>query len=1192
MGIIIRNGIPYGAADSKDVTIVAKYSDLADLAVKQSDHIYVVENATNTTSSSTPKTHQSYYYDEDEDAFKPIANINGTVNKILVATGPSGKPADWAVVNSPSYYAVPTRTGETTPGQPTEMVIGTDIPSTMYPAAFGHIGPSTTNPASMPSFSDGYITRDKAIQKIAGAAKINIGEDNSNYSAQTFWTNSLKGPKVDIGGTAVIEMNGNDYAASTPVLTMRGKAILDMSSTNAGGGDWHIYRGNALATIKAAREIFIKTPDAFTNGYYTIDRSWYPFFHMSGSPALIMDNQATLHMQNGSYMHTAGRAHIDIVGTDRYTWPTPANESPYNFPLYPQVGPTELIMGEGSHLIMAGAGQSTHTVFAMNSEQIVLSANHKFSQGAIAWDTGDGGSALLNVDSNGGAALPWGDFPALNNALHGNFVVGGSAVQSKLGDYRPFYELTNSYMQSTWGDITNDMSEQLNGPMLNIRGRTEFLMGDNMGGFAAFHMTPDNGGVALLDWGEQSGGKTLIKLGNSDGTTEFEMGSCGGHQGFQIKSSGSRSFSWHTGSGCKTSIMIRSKNNGINNVWCEVANSDINIQWDKMQTWFNGQDNFVRMDGLADHVEFVGSTFVMSDDSTPGLSSDTTANYPDIYKRYNLSSSTNYSNFTDFKNNGGSEYTAFLNATRPTQANDGFFGSFIDNSTYTFDESTGYLSKDSSSGPKTFGKGNVTCEVEFYCDYFNFKSSHSSYTKNRDEDRLKQDPGLLEALNDLFKPSAGFNITSADITYLNIGYNGTKYGDTLSMSQYLYKSYPTVRVKVNYTTSVDSLQLAASNFTVNHSLVSALKNKIVDEVVDKPSSGVSCYVYDGKVTATTVVDSQTTYPYTYEVRGYWKSTKKRNKSHMGLNWQNPIQTRESGFTRPVFQMHGQPNFMMRSETYFDRFREFTAMPHSTLKQYTFTPTDAYVGYETNTVQFTVRTNSNSYLYAPDIKTKYWNEFMDAFNQAYPNDTLYSIISVSDSYSRVSSGVYDHTLTVTVLLKSVVERIDAEILTFANSVDFAAFEQTVETTYPGDEYKIAYLKAVSGSSDFTVYYDVVSPQTLDEVQRLKTSVGDDPIFEMVGRSEFRMYGGAYIKGESKNGETTYTFGSTTTSEAPVSFTLTELAALKNMLINPPQSFIPLTQAEYDQLDPPNPDTLYVITDGATAQMLPDASVEEF
>ena len=92
----------------------------------------------------------------------------------------------------------------------------------------------------------------------------------------------------------------------------------------------------------------------------------------------------------------------------------------------------------------------------------------------------------------------------------------------------------------------------------------------------------------------------------------------------------------------------------------------------------------------------------------------------------------------------------------------------------------------------------------------------------------------------------------------------------------------------------------------------------------------------------------------------------------------------------------------------------------------------------------------------------------------------------------------------------------------------------------------------------------------------------------------MYGGARIKAETVYGETTFTFSvsSDASNEQSVSFTLAELAALKNMLINPPQSFIPLTQAQYDLLDPPDPDTLYVITDGATADMLPDASVEEF
>ena len=42
MGVIFRNGRPYGAQE-KDVTTVATVADLADLASKKENHIYIVE---------------------------------------------------------------------------------------------------------------------------------------------------------------------------------------------------------------------------------------------------------------------------------------------------------------------------------------------------------------------------------------------------------------------------------------------------------------------------------------------------------------------------------------------------------------------------------------------------------------------------------------------------------------------------------------------------------------------------------------------------------------------------------------------------------------------------------------------------------------------------------------------------------------------------------------------------------------------------------------------------------------------------------------------------------------------------------------------------------------------------------------------------------------------------------------------
>ena len=47
----------------------------------------------------------------------------------------------------------------------------------------------------------------------------------------------------------------------------------------------------------------------------------------------------------------------------------------------------------------------------------------------------------------------------------------------------------------------------------------------------------------------------------------------------------------------------------------------------------------------------------------------------------------------------------------------------------------------------------------------------------------------------------------------------------------------------------------------------------------------------------------------------------------------------------------------------------------------------------------------------------------------------------------------------------------------------------------------------------------------------------------------MYGGAKIRAVTQYGETTYEFSSADSSEEPVSFTLSELKALKQLLSTP-------------------------------------------
>lgn len=60
--------------------------------------------------------------------------------------------------------------------------------------------------------------------------------------------------------------------------------------------------------------------------------------------------------------------------------------------------------------------------------------------------------------------------------------------------------------------------------------------------------------------------------------------------------------------------------------------------------------------------------------------------------------------------------------------------------------------------------------------------------------------------------------------------------------------------------------------------------------------------------------------------------------------------------------------------------------------------------------------------------------------------------------------------------------------------------------------------------------------------------DSPVFEMRSISELRIRDGAYIKAQTTEGETTITFGSNSSQEEPVSFTLAELKALKNLIAN--------------------------------------------
>lgn len=152
MGIIFRNGIPFGAAED-DVTTVYAYEDLFDLTDKKENHLYIVE-----------ESNKSYRYDTETDNFYPLgADIPPIISErdeIIVGNG-----SNWAKGNGHKYYVVYSNGNQ-------ENIIGSLLD---MPVAFGSLAAPTAGQTN-PTLKNGYKAQDNAIADISGNARLYMGE--------------------------------------------------------------------------------------------------------------------------------------------------------------------------------------------------------------------------------------------------------------------------------------------------------------------------------------------------------------------------------------------------------------------------------------------------------------------------------------------------------------------------------------------------------------------------------------------------------------------------------------------------------------------------------------------------------------------------------------------------------------------------------------------------------------------------------------------------------------------------------------------------------------------------------------------------------------------------------------------------------------------------------------------------------
>lgn len=224
MGIIFRNGIPFGAAED-DVTTVYAYEDLFDLTDKKENHLYIVE-----------ETSLPYRYDVETEQFYPLGAdvppITSERDEIIVGNG-----SNWAKGNGHKYYVIYSNGNQ-------ENIVGSLLD---MPVAFGGLAAPIAGQTA-PTLKNGYKAQGNAIADISGDARLYMGETS----------------RLAIHDNAWLDVTGND----TQVKFNSGSKFFVDSLY----GKNNMYMHGGFVVINDAKEPSHSKPTF----YYYVLKSEYP----------------------------------------------------------------------------------------------------------------------------------------------------------------------------------------------------------------------------------------------------------------------------------------------------------------------------------------------------------------------------------------------------------------------------------------------------------------------------------------------------------------------------------------------------------------------------------------------------------------------------------------------------------------------------------------------------------------------------------------------------------------------------------------------------------------------------------------------------------------------------------------------------------------------------------------------------
>ena len=373
----------------------------------------------------------------------------------------------------------------------------------------------------------GFTTRDTAKLNIAGTAETHIGEDDADYTSDNrkFWSKNLTGPKIDIGGTAIIEMEGSgdgNSGSDTPVLSMRGRCLVDMCGS--------LDLSNAPIGYNRSRTAnWFSSPFGYNdydpfNSTQRLTNSTvaFPYLHMHDTSSIVMDGAPILKMAGNSCVNVDGDVCINIQG-----------ENSINRNWFGGSGGIGIDLRPGAFIQVGAGGSSTPStpktsiVRITENQMLIDCANPRLcdlSSGATSGQlyTSDGGNGYGYPNARDGYFPFRGDgLSILNNdsSYVKPFIFGPAIRKWKNDDNNTIYGWGH---QGYWADDTSHSQ----GPTFMMQGKSRVIIGDG-------------GTTAMMIGGT---GNTSIKIMPYGGASfELSLGSSGGADVINI-ANGSSSF--------------------------------------------------------------------------------------------------------------------------------------------------------------------------------------------------------------------------------------------------------------------------------------------------------------------------------------------------------------------------------------------------------------------------------------------------------------------------------------------------------------------------------------------------------------------------------------------------------------------------------------------------------------------------